>query len=138
MPGGDVYRLGPAEMGGQEPAPAYGQAMAADVAARNPDLIGGRVGGRSYVFENPNNVTDTDSRQPARAGVLHPDVEAVLLRNRGSVSSIPGPETEVANYNAKRLFGPLGKEGSAVARTPQGPPGEMPRVGGASLVTRPR
>jgi hypothetical protein len=129
MPGGDVYRL-PSEMGGQEATPAYGQAMAADVAARNPDLgfAGGRVRGQSMVWTDPNQVTDTDSRQPKLGGQIHPGVAEVLARNR-EIFEPAGPLTELRQQQSRTTHGPLGHEGQAVARMrPASSSAERPRV----------
>jgi hypothetical protein len=88
-------------------------------------------------WTDPNQVTDTDSRQPKLGGQIHPGVAEVLSRHR-ELFEPAGPLTELRQQQSRTLLGPLGREGKAHVRRPQGPPGEAPRVGGASLVTRPR
>jgi hypothetical protein len=124
MPGGDVYKI-PGEMGGGMASPADSEV--ARIAAQHPyeGFTGGMVKSRSYVYTEPNDKGATDHRQPRLGNVIHPGVAEVLARNR-EVFEPAGPLTELKQQRSRTLLGPLGREGRAHVRRPQGKAGEHP------------
>jgi hypothetical protein len=104
----------------------------------------GQVKGQSYVSTEPADELDTDSRQPAKGHVMHPDVVDMILRRSGQEAGLEPPrpaagitppaDTELRNYQARRALGPLGKEGAAV---PWRGPGARNNPSGDRGSTRP-
>jgi hypothetical protein len=113
----------------QDPAAAE----ADRIAAQHPyeGFTGGKIKGRSYVHQEANDVTDTDERQPRLGNVIHPGIAEVLSRHR-DVFEPAGPLTELKQQRTRTLLGPLGKEGQAHVRRPQGKAGEHPSAPGTA------
>jgi hypothetical protein len=121
---------GPDGAGARQAAAAEGRTIGQITGdARNADMFqNGRIRGRTFVDsgggwdEDESDSTErnpghSDRNQPRRGGELHSEVERYLSMLRDPALP-PAPRTEVANYKAKRLHGPLGREGRAVTKPP--------------------
>jgi hypothetical protein len=134
QPDGDVYKI-PGEIGpdaaevarimAQHPHEGFSGGQAPQSFHGKPGsgrpVTSGTRAHASELAEDP-----TDTRAPHQANVPHPDLVDDILRRSGPAAGIPAPETELRQFQRRTLLGPLGPEGKASAKTPQGRAGEHP------------